>query len=720
MDGRAGLDVPKDAFLWRPTTSSRSQTPIYHHASALRKDSGMSYSSLGIISPKPFEKSRPLRRFWGRTLALVLGPATIAGYFIFIWQFFLKDDGPVKYGTFNESWIFYSWFVVGVFGLSISRYGIIGIEAAMLQDPFWKTNSLMGLLMHSGGSWAGAGGWARCLIGTIRWKKSMAGRLWYALSLLTIALFVGLPISGLSFELADGYIYSSEHPMVIGRTWSNYHSREVDQALDRGRELWKTGASVSLPGVGLAYTPTQLDRGQFSFLGKVPNSLPTSRGVPELFLAPQADGPINGNAWGLRLSYNCSIVESASEFTILDRKRPDNSFDTGESRSAFNSSNAEVAEWAISQNLWAYAEVRTSPGDPSAWADSKSPSSDSHDDVYESGILEYALWQIRLAPAATTNMRISIRGEDYFTHGENIVDFDSSLDPSIPEIGSPWTRGKGGLYEVNETFFSRQVDQPFQNSTRTTAPPAANIQDIQELIEELATPIGVRCRHMSVFGTARLDAKTTSFTDFTPAPPVFDDSRMTARTPMFGISARKFLPDHYFDLFTATNSPAPQMVGPSTFYTSFVKPEKLVEGILRAYAQDALSIMYDGLPDINGAYQNTNLTSSRKGKILELGVVPPLVPAIWLSLWAFVSALLGLAYGFRRRWSAALDGYTLFRFGANFGDEMRGVSSVDAFEECERLWELPGFIGDMRHGENSGYISLVPGEYVADREKMYV
>ncbi|MBE3045341.1 hypothetical protein IMZ48_22880, partial [Candidatus Bathyarchaeota archaeon] len=312
----------KDASLWRPSTQS-SDAPSFLSTKLPRKESDKSYttSPLGIIESETFATGHRQRRFWSRTISLILAPLVISIYFFYIWQFLLKGDGPVKYGTFDERWIFYSWFVLGVFGLNISRYGILGIEAAMLQEPFWQTRSAMNLFMHSGSTWAGAGGWARCIAGSIHWKRSIAGRLWYLLSFITMALFIGLPISGLALELTDGYIYSSDPPKVVGHTWSDYNLREALQAESRGQEAWRIGSSGSLPGMGLAYTPSHYNRDDLSFLKTVPNSLPLDRGVPEIFLAQQADVPIGGETWGLRLSYNCSIIESASDLQILPQGR---------------------------------------------------------------------------------------------------------------------------------------------------------------------------------------------------------------------------------------------------------------------------------------------------------------------------------------------------------------------------------------------------------------
>lgn len=715
-----------------------------------------SFSSLGSYMKKEPENSHPVRgrrlnRFWWRTLALILAPLTITVYFIFIWQYFLKTDGAVKYGAFNESWIFYSWFAVGVFGLSISRYGIIGVEAAMLQDPFWQTKTAMSLFMHSGATWAGAGGWVRCIVESIRRKRSIAGRLWYLLSFITASLFVGLPISGLSLELTDGYIYSSEPPMIIGRNWSNFHHRDTLQTEFRGLEAWRAGSSVSLPGIGLAYTPPYVKRDKYKFLDTVPNTFPLEHGIPELFLAPQADVPISGEAWGLRLSYNCSIVESASDLTIISQKAsiPDwipgallrypalepgddiYYFRTGQSEPnntmyVFNSTATEAAidvrQTTRTRNIWAYGELAATRNAPSPWNDFKngdeSESPGESNNTFRAGVLEYVLWQVGLTndykPAWS-----SLAIDDGF-HPEvsnvSVVDFDSSLKHSIRGLASPFIKTSNGSFSVNASYFS--------DPTNPAGDPAcADISSshVKAKVRIVAEPIGVQCRHMSVLGTAQLDAETTSFSNFTATPPpLFNGTDMDYRTALFGASAEQILAAHYFDIFPSTNSPPPINSATKLYYTSFVKPEMLLQSALRAYAMDAMQLMYDGLPSLNGAYLNTNLTSSRKGKVLELGIMPPLIPAIWLGVWAFVCALLGLGYGFRRRWSSSLDGYSLFRLGAAFADEVRDVSSIGAFEECEKLLELPGSIGDARRGESVGYISLVSKGEAADTEKLYV
>ena len=702
----------------------------------------MSYSSLGIITPKPIPRGRRLHRFWFRTLSLILAPLLITIYFFYIWQFLLRGDGPVKYGTFNESWVFYSWFVLGVFGLSISRYGILGIEAAMLQEPFWQTKTAMNLLMHSGGTWGGAGGWARCIFWSIRYKRSIAGRLWYLLSLITMSLFVGLPISGLSLELTDGYIHSTDHPKVVGHTWYDFNLREALRAESRGLEAWKTGSAPSLPGLGLAYTPSYLKRDDLSFLSEVPNSLPSDRGVPELFLAPQADVPISGEAWGLRFSYNCSLIESSSDLKILNRKSSFKwkylppkipflmgftdaitraSIEGNKTLYLFSSSSTvddvDLRDTRPRRNLWAYGELATDRKAVSGWdsdgnaGDSKSSSSDS-DGVFFEGTLEYVLWQVGLTnnfePAFKS---LEIEDPSSKKPGGLVVDFDDKVEPSIKNLDSPLTRNSNGTWGIDESNFGGVHQDTIYNDIFLPGPD----------VRALAEPIGVQCRHRSALGTAQLDARTTTFSAFTPTPPpFFNGSEMDFRVAPFGGPAEQILAGHYFHIFPSVNSPPPVSSANSLFYKTYVRPEMLLESARRAYAMDALQLMYDGLPGLNGAYLNENLTSSRKGKVLELGIIPPIIPAVWLGTWAFVCALLGFRYGFLRRWSASLDGFSLFRLGADFADELRELSSTGAFEECERLWDLPGFVGDAKRGYDVGYISLVSKDEVAEKGRLYV
>ncbi|PGH04090.1 hypothetical protein AJ79_07190 [Helicocarpus griseus UAMH5409] len=80
-----------------------------------------------------------LRRFTLRALLLVIVPRALTAYFCVIeWFMITKNAESNQYGHRNALWVYYSWFIVGVFGLGISKFGLAGVEAAMLQDVTGK------------------------------------------------------------------------------------------------------------------------------------------------------------------------------------------------------------------------------------------------------------------------------------------------------------------------------------------------------------------------------------------------------------------------------------------------------------------------------------------------------------------------------------------------------------------------------------------------------
>ena len=653
----------------------------------------------------------PLRRFWFPTFVLILGPVIIFIYFLMIWLFFFKDTDTVKYRSRDGTWVYYSWFVVGVFGLNISRYGLVGVEAAMLQVSFWAPKSAMRLLMHSGSTWAGPGGWMKCIQRAVSMEKNLAGRLWYLLAVLSLVPLVGFPISGLSMELADGYIESSAPPMVVGREWSNFHRREPYQTQKRGGTVWKTASAV-IPGIGIAYSPPQVDRENFQFLTTLPNSLSSNPGIPELFLGPQAATPIGGKAWGLRLQYSCSMVQSASDFTILSQKSPalksnasgmvDGAIryktlatPSGATITFFNSSQSIGGD-----NLWAYTEMGVSHDFVSSTYDGSEP-------TFESGkpeILEYALWQVRRP--------CSYDGDDRIT-------FNYTLKPTVAGMGSPIIRTPSGKFERNASFFD------WSNDTYTNVKDFVSFVAYDHFNENitLAPPIGVQCRRISDLGTAKLDSRTSTFSEFEKSPsPIWSAAEYEAKQPRFGATAISILLGRYTEIFESTNSPLPYILSNSACYDHFVQPQVLLQSVLQAHAVDGLQLMYDGATGLNGGYLHTNLTSSRRGKVLEPGVVPPVVSTILLGIWAIGCIVLGVMYGFGRRWSDTLDGYSLFRFGVDFGEELRDknvLSSTQGLEKSNQLWSLPGMIGDSRMQFDIGHISLVGKKQVVNPNKLY-
>jgi hypothetical protein len=194
------------------------------------------------------------QRYLLRTFILLIMPVAVTAYFLFLWRFLLsrEQDSAFKYGISGEVSLYYLWFIISVLALEWSRYGLIGVESAMLETPLFSVPHTVGLLSHSDASWSGPGGWSKALTRFINRKGADTGRtrlssklvlilstamrpprwgllargvavslstykLWYTLSLLSACLYIALPLSGLAMEMADGYIQVNERPMVVGR-----------------------------------------------------------------------------------------------------------------------------------------------------------------------------------------------------------------------------------------------------------------------------------------------------------------------------------------------------------------------------------------------------------------------------------------------------------------------------------------------------------------------
>lgn len=102
--------------------------------------------------------------------------------------------------------------------------------------------------------------------------------------------------------------------------------------------------------------------------------------------------------------------------------------------------------------------------------------------------------------------------------------------------------------------------------------------------------------------------------------------------------------------------------------------------------------------------------------------MPAAVPVALFGLWALISSGLCLVHGFRRRWSAILDGHTVFRLGAELRQtdrvRLQRYSTIAEIEECEALHEIPGFVSDMEPNDDVGRMGLIDGK-PARKDKLY-
>ncbi|KAL3473664.1 hypothetical protein BJX99DRAFT_233085 [Aspergillus californicus] len=498
-------------------------------------------------------------------------------------------------------------------------------------------------------------------------------------------------MSGLSMELADGFVKSSHPPAAIGYFPETFNYKDDIDLIERERRRWQVAASLALPGIGIAYTPPGLDRSDYEYLKDVPNSLSTEKDVSDPLLIPQAMFPVSGTAWGLRLSYNCSIVRSVSELKVKKGSLFVQSIngtveftDHGRSRRLVTAFNTTV------ENLFAYVEVggfvNTAYTDPSA-----DPEPD---------ILEYVMWQVRLG---TSYPEINLKNG--FSH--------KKIDSPITDAGSPLVRHANGSFTPNSTF----LDLPpgaFSPDSMYDLVSAATTPNATLVFTELAEPVGVSCRARSETGTAKINPGDLTFSEFVRVPPADPGEDGPSPARPFGWAPNIYLryPDTAFEsLFESTKQPISNPWGASRLYTGFFSATRIKESLMQAYAQDALQLMYYGLDTFNMLGVALNLIASRPGKVLGPGSVPPHISSVMLGIWAAGCVFLGLCYGFRRRRAEMLDGYIVMQLGVEYASRVRDAPGVlgsqGQFSKRKSLWRLPGGFGDPMSKYNAAHTSLV-------------
>jgi hypothetical protein len=169
------------------------------------------------LDSSPF--GQPLRRYYFRTIVGIFGPIIVVSYLITIWRIYLAplhSDSTAAFGPPGAKWVFYSWFVAGVIGLSLSLYGLAGAEAGMLMERTWRVEDAMRLMLHADNTWSGPGGWAKALKWCVQVRRvrnqhsKLPSRLWFILALPSLIVFVGWPLSGLCLEMTSGFLHGRQ------------------------------------------------------------------------------------------------------------------------------------------------------------------------------------------------------------------------------------------------------------------------------------------------------------------------------------------------------------------------------------------------------------------------------------------------------------------------------------------------------------------------------
>ncbi|PGH27361.1 hypothetical protein AJ80_00839 [Polytolypa hystricis UAMH7299] len=605
-----------------------------------------------------------LRHFWLRASAGLVVPPLVTGYYVFLVKYYLlvqdEDKNQLRVGPAGANLAFWSW------RFRASRYGLVGAEAGMLMYHRWLgPRDALQLMMHADRTWSGPSGWIKILhkVPLLRKRDNVGDR---------------------APEVGDGCIVQMPNAgtpkvTVLGRNYSSFNFRgAVNDITDEAVGSWKSATPVRVPGLGVMYTRPGVRRSDYHFLSNFPNAFPPDSGVPEIFLAPQAPFPVSGTTWGLVVRYNRTSVDKISDFTILNR------FYEYGNNTITNSGNETDSE---------------------------------------------IIQPIR-----------HLIGDDVILIGDHRPIYRLRNYQAVSELGS--SNYKGGAFYTTQSGLDKEhvLEYILHQSLPKIFPPRRKLANyiyrkLSDKHEPMQFAVGVRCTSSFDTGVAYVDSQTNSFTNFStvypvPSNPIFDEA---VEIYPLGIGVGNMI-------VLTMPQPRDRRLGG-------LKSKQLRSSFPQAFATYSLQLAYDGAgkyDDIahylsfsnsssggptakqllsRGFFGHENYTLTVPRKVLTRGPIK----TAWLPLYLFVPWALGsmalvLAYSFRRRWSETFDGYSLFRFGADYADQVRDrpeFLSTEDYEKCDSLRNIPGRIGDARPLFVPGHISLVKNS-VASREKLYL
>lgn len=241
----------------------------------------------------------------------------------------------------------------------------------------------------------------------------------------------------------------------------------------------------------------------------------------------------------------------------------------------------------------------------------------------------------------------------------------------------------------------------------------------------------IRCFVNSTVGFANLDAATRSYSDFVQDASATDYPILPPHLNQYpGIKAIQSL---VYGSFTTVvlNYGGPPVCQPGTsatcnpwyganaatgggpllvpvaghpdrnnFQYSTLSPERMKLAMYKLFGEVAVAMMATGPGDWTGELQGLDAANE-----VVPGRVPWQVVVALLIVWTVITVLPNCWTFTDRRWAAILDGFEMFRLGAEWRRAVWKLEERD-FTESDALLDVPGMVGDMEPGSQMGFVGL--------------
>lgn len=188
--------------------------------------------------------------------------------------------------------------------------------------PKLAPRTAMGLMWHTDMNWSHVLWWLRGFrglifsIGSRVWSVykgrpypqshsfSQPGLFWWFLSATTMLLFVSIPLSGLTMELHDAFVLSTEQATIYGPDPATLNNKGYIQLNEQVRANWRSGRPTAPQGGTILYAPAGTTNVSTTYYDNKIRSH-AKNAMIQVFAGPAVEEIVHGNAWGLQTNITC-------------------------------------------------------------------------------------------------------------------------------------------------------------------------------------------------------------------------------------------------------------------------------------------------------------------------------------------------------------------------------------------------------------------------------
>ncbi|KAI0397247.1 hypothetical protein F5Y17DRAFT_390650 [Xylariaceae sp. FL0594] len=656
------------------------------------------------------------KRYIPRALLNVLAPLLILGFYLFIvGQYFQRPaiNGIIPSRPLDANAVFFAWLILSIFVLDWAKSGIAGFEAAALMTPSLAPSNARQLMWHADRAWGSVSSWCEVVVVAVEYvyKKLTSrrgtlvewtgpGLLWFYLAFSSILFYVTVPLSGLTMEPENALRLGTRPVVLTGVNQTTFDGRVSNDLAEQVDGRWRQGNPTTPHGSAIFYASEGTQDVSDDYFEDTVQSIYYKQEIngslsPEesrftFFAGPELTERAYGTAWGFLTDLSCTPVHPYKGLELLQINEINNWTAKPAYASSLSYGNNETT-FQYEQQHSGYEAVFFDKSEVTglSYQYVMAANSDTLEttSVYTNktglplnGTLELVMWQAR----------------------------DNSSSAPLASFGPDAT-------------FSNMSNNPIVVSSKS-------IYDNQTYLG-----YGVRCKAITTTGRAKLSAMTNTFSSFQQEPPDADNSHFSGLVALAtGVVGLHTL---VYSAFTATPLAymGPPKCGKGSSATCngwvgankatraapiwraddvdvrypTISPARMTLALNKLFGEGAVAMMAVG----PGNWTSTPNATSKLGLFAldpANDVVPGRVPygfvIALLTIWAFVTVLPQLwpAFLYGRRWGDTLDGFAMFRLGAEWKSAVHELESDEFWSTgAASLRKVPGMIGDMRprHGE---------------------